>query len=186
MKTKAETNKGNPVANGEQEEGSIDKIRDILFGVQMRESEKKVSKIEESFSKEMDDMKMEMRRKLESLEQYIKNEIKALSERITSEQNSRMDSVKELSTELKNLTHSVDKKVTQINEHAAKSESALRDQILAQSKNLTDDSQQRHADLLSKLASESGEIRSDKADRSLIAQLFTEMAMRLTDESPEE
>jgi hypothetical protein len=58
-----------------------------------------------------------------------------------SEQNSRADAVKELSGELKDLSPNFDKKVTNINEQSAKSESDLRQQILTQSKNLSDEIQ---------------------------------------------
>lgn len=182
MKTKAETKKTAAIANGEQEDGSIDKIRDILFGVQMRESDRKMTKIEETLFKEIESLRDEMIKRSEALESFMKEEFKSLSERLSSEQMSREDSAKDLSEEIKFLTHNVEKKVSQINEHAAKSESGLREQLLAQSKNMMDDSQKRYAELTSKLEKESSEIRSDKADRAHIAQLFTEMALRLTDD----
>lgn len=165
-----------------QEDGNIDKIRDILFGSQSRDFERRFTRMEERVTKEMSDMRDETRKQLDALEEYIKGEVKSLTDRLVTEQNSRADAVKELAGELKDLSHNFDKKVTNINESAAKSESDLRQQILSQSKNLSDEIQKRHNDLLGSLERESTEIRDDKADRTALAELFTEMAMRLTND----
>ena len=165
-----------------QEDGNIDKIRDILFGSQSRDFERRFARMEERLSKEVSDMRDETRKRLDALEDFIKGEVKSLTERLMSEQNSRADAVKELSGELKDLSHNLDKKVTHINEQGAKSESDLRQQILSQSKNLSDEIQKRHNDVLGSLERESSEIREDKADRTALAELFTEMAMRLTND----
>ena len=175
---KAETKKNAP--SEVQEEGNIDKIRDILFGSQARDFERRFSRFEERLVSDMTDMRDENRQKLDALEEYIKNELKSLTERLTSEQNARADASKGLSGELKELSHNFDKKITQLNEQSAKNESDLRQQILNQSKNLSEEIQKRHNEALSKLDRESNEIRDDKADRVAIANIFTEMAMRLT------
>lgn len=165
-----------------QEDGNIDKIRDILFGSQARDFDRRFSRLEDRLIKDVAEMRDETRKKLDALEDYIKNEVKSLTERLVSEQNSRLDSARELSNELKELSHNFDRKVTNINEQHAKSESDLRQQILTQSKNLTEEIQKRHSDALSNLERESSEIREDKADRTAIANIFTEMAMRLTND----
>src|SRR4051812_25520471 len=126
------------------EEGNIDKIRDILFGVQMRESDRKFARIEERLVQEINEMREDSRRRLDSLEEYIKGEISSLADRLANEQNGRVDAVKGLTGELKELAHNLDKKTTQINEQTVKSESDLRQQILTQSKNLSDEIQKRH------------------------------------------
>lgn len=165
-----------------QEDGNIDKIRDILFGSQSRDFERRFNRMEERLSNDVAEMRDETRKRLDALEEYIKSEVKSLTERLAGEQNSRADAVKELSGELKDLSHNFDKKMTTLNEQTARSESDLRQQILTQSKNLTDEIQKRHNDLLASLQRESTEIRDDKADRHALAELFTEMAMRLTND----
>ncbi len=177
---KAETKKNAP--NEIAEDGNIDKIRDILFGSQSRDFERRFIKLEERIIKEMTDIRDDNRRKLDALEDFIKNEVKSLTDRLASEQNSRVDAVKELSSELKDLSHNFDRKVTNINEQAAKNESDLRQQMLTQSKNLSDEIQKRHNDMNNSLDRESSEIREDKADKTALAELFTEMALRLTND----
>jgi hypothetical protein len=177
---KAEIKKNPP--SEVQEEGNIDKIRDILFGSQARDFDRRFSKLEDRLVKEVAEMRDETRKKLDTLEDFIKSEVKSLTDRLVNEQNARIDSAQELAGGLKELSHNLDKKVTRINEQSAKSESDLRQQILTQSKNLSDEIQKRHNEAIEALERESSEIREDKADRIAVAKIFTEMAMRLTDD----
>ena len=162
------------------EDGNIDKIRDILFGSQSRDFERRFSRMEERMAGEVSDMREDIRKKLDTLEEYIKSEVKSLTERLSSEQNSRADAVKNLSDDLKDLSHNFDKKVTAINEQSAKSESEFRQQLMAQSKNLSEEIHKKHNDALNSLDREAGKIRDEKTDRTALAELLTEMAMRLT------
>lgn len=177
---KTETKKQN--ASELPEDGNIDKIRDILFGSQARDFDRRFSRLEERLVKEISEMRDENRKKLDTLEEYIKGEVKSLTDRLVSEQNSRVETVSVLSRDLKDLSHNLDKKVMQINEQAAKAESDLRQQMLSQSKSLTDEIQKRHNEAIASLERESSEIREDKADRTAIADIFNEMAMRLTND----
>jgi thymidylate synthase len=177
---KAESKKNAP--SEVQEEGNIDKIRDILFGSQARDFDRRFSRLEERLVKDMSEMRDETRKKLDALEDYIKSEVKSLTERLVSEQNARLDAAKDLSGDLKELSHNFDRKITQLNEQSAKNESDLRQQILTQSKNLSEDIQKRHNEALDRLDREASEIREDKADRTAIANIFNEMALRLTND----
>lgn len=55
----------------------------------------------------------------------------------------------------------------------------MRQQILNQSKSLSDEIQQKIADILAVLERENQELRTDKANRSTLSALFAEIAMRL-------
>lgn len=162
------------------EDGNIDKIRDILFGSQSRDLERRFSRMEERLASDISETRDDVRKKLDSLEDFIKSEVKSLTERLSTEQNSRADAVKNLSDDLKDLSHNFDKKVTTINEQTAKSESEFRQQLLTQTRNLSDEIHKKHNDSLASLDREAGQIRDEKTDRTALAELFTEMAMRLT------
>ncbi len=174
---KTEKKKDSPEA---PEDGNIDKIRDILFGSQSRDFERRFSRMEERLSNDISEMRDDVRKRLESLEEYIKSEVKSLTERLGGEQNSRADAVKSLSDDLKDLSHNFDKKVTNLNDQSAKSESEFRQQMLAQSRSLSDEIQKKHSESQTSLNREAEKIRDEKTDRTALAELFTEMAMRLT------
>ena len=71
-----------PVAVTAAESGSVDKIRDILFGSQMRDYDKRFARLEERLLKESAELREETRRRFDSLESYIRVEFGSLSDRI--------------------------------------------------------------------------------------------------------
>ena len=151
-KTKdAATNQPN-VSDVEAEEltggGSVDKIREILFGIQMRDYEKRFVRLEERLLKESSDLRDETKQRFDSLELYIKNEFEALGERLIAEQNTRADSLEQLSKGVKDTFRAVDKKTAQMDEQSAKNHRDLRQQMLDQSKTLSDDLRQKHSEIL--------------------------------------
>jgi hypothetical protein len=162
--------------------GNIDKIRDILFGIQMRDYEKRFVRLEERLLKESNDLRAESKQRFDSLELYIKHELEALGERVIAEQNTRSDSLEQLSQGVKDTFRAVDKKTAQMDEQSAKSQRELRQQMLDQSKSLGDDMRLKYSELLAALEREATELRTDKADRSALAALFTEVAMRLNND----
>jgi len=58
----------------------------------------------------------------------------------------------------------------------------LRQQLLDAQQKLGDDIQRQSQDNLARLASEASELRTEKVDRSALAAMLTELAMRLTSE----
>jgi DNA repair exonuclease SbcCD ATPase subunit len=162
--------------------GNIDKIRDILFGVQMRDYEKRFARLEERLMKESSDLRDETRKRFDSLEQYIKQEMEALVERVTAEQNTRSESFEQLSQGIKETTRAFEKRAAQMDEQTARGQRELRQQLLDQSKSLSDEIRQKHQEMLQTLEREATELRADKTDRAALAGLFTEVAMRLTND----
>ena len=159
--------------------GNLDKVRDILFGNQVREQEKRFARLEERLVKECTNLRDETRERLESLEMYIQKEVESLTARLKTEQAERDTAVQELAQEIKDITKSLEKKIAQLEEQSTQSQRDLRQQILDQSKSLSDVIRQKYEEASAALEREAQELRIDKTDRSTLASLFTEMAMRL-------
>jgi DNA anti-recombination protein RmuC len=162
--------------------GNLEKVKDLLFGAQMRDYEKRFNRLEDRITKESANLRDETRKRLDALESYIQKEVEALAEGLKTEQTERDESVKELTQELKDLVKSLEKKIAQLDEQTGQKQRELRQQILDQSKALGDDMQHKHEEVLSVLNQEAQELRVDKTDRATLAALFTEMAMRLSNQ----
>jgi hypothetical protein len=170
--------------------GNIDKIREILFGSQMRDYEKRFSRLEDRLLKECASLKDETRKRLETLEFFVQQEVESLTERIRVGQEAGIEAAREitreanheLSQELRNTVKSLDRRVSHLDEQSARNQREIRQQVLDQSKNLSDDIQQKYLEILSMLEQEAVELRTEKTDRATLAALFTEMAMRLNHE----
>lgn len=162
--------------------GNLDKIRDILFGSQMRVYEKRFNSIEERLLKEISNLRNEIRNRCDSIENYIKKEVELLSDRIKAEQDTRVESVKEISQELKDTGKSFEHRMSQMDDLLNKTSRDLRQQILDQSKNLSDEIRQKNEECLTLLEQRIQEFRADKVDRLTLSEFFTQMAMNLTDD----
>ena len=164
-----------PLAGG----ASIDKVRDILFGVQMREYDKRFARLEERLVKETADLKDDVRKRMAALEQFVKQEVDALGERLSAEHGERVDEARDLGQQLREASRAFEKKTAAMDDQSARAQRELRQQLLEQHQRLTEEIQQRHQELLQALSRDAAELRDEKADRAALASLFTEMAMRL-------
>ena len=161
---------------------SLDKVRDILFGGHMRDVERRFARLEERLLKETSDLKDDVRRRLDALELYAKNENDSLAGQIKAEHEDRIESDTRHARDAAETTRSIERRITTLDEQVAKGQRELRSQLLEQHQRLSDDIRHKMEDVLATLARETGELRTDKADRTAIASLLTEMAMRLTNQ----
>src|SRR6516165_11426379 len=84
-------------ANGELREGAnVEKIRDILFGNNMREYEKRFARLEERLTKSSEALREDLKKRFDSLETYVREEMESLGGRLKTEKSERTDSLKEL------------------------------------------------------------------------------------------
>ena len=164
------------------EASNIDKIRDILFGVQMRDYEKRFSRLEERLLKESSDLRDDTRKRFETLESFVKSEFEALASRLQTEQRTRDESNQNLSRELQAAGQTFERKLSELDEQTARGQRDLRQQLLDQSKNLSDEIRRKHDELAALLDREVAELGNAKTDRASLASLFTEVALRLNNE----
>lgn len=171
-------------AGGDKAGGqNLEKIRDILFGAQVDDFEKKFARLEDRLLKETAESRAETKKRFDSLESFIRKEVESLAERLRGEQEERMDAGKDLSRELRETAKALEKKLAGLDEQTTRSQRELRQQILDQSKALTEEIRTRIRESATALSKEIKELRAEKTDRTALAGLFTEAAMRLTNES---
>ena len=161
---------------------NLDKVRDILFGGPLRDVERRFTRLEERLTKDTSDLRAEMRQRLDALESYLKGEVESLAEAIRAERDGRGDAVAAIAGELRETGRGFERRAAALDEHMAKGQRELRQQMLDQYHRLSEDTRQKMEDVLATIARESQELRADKTDRRALAALLTEMAMRLTNE----
>src|SRR3954464_11499462 len=84
--------------------GNVDKIRDILFGTQMRDYESRFARLEETLIKETGEIRDTNRKKLEQLEGFVRREFEAVQSRIKTERDERTETAGQMAREMKDLT----------------------------------------------------------------------------------
>jgi hypothetical protein len=162
--------------------GNVDKIRDILFGTQMRDYESRFARLEETLAKETVEIREISRRQFEQLETYIRQEFETVQARLKTERDERTDSDSHQSRELKELSESLTRRIRDLDDRGTGVERDLRNNILQQARSLTEEIHARHEELASLLERRVHELRDGKTDRAALASLFTELALRLSDQ----
>lgn len=175
-------NTGAQARTPDADAASLDKVRDLLFGVHMRDNDRKFARLEERLAKETSDLREDMRKRLAAIEQVIRQEIESLSERLKAEQEERAKGDTDLARDLHEAARSLERRAGQLDDQMARGLRDLRQQLHDQHQAMSDDMRALADDFVARLTRESQELRGDKADRSALAALFTEMAMRLNDE----
>jgi len=158
-------------ATAESGSGNIDKIRDILFGSNMRDYEQRFARLEEALKKESADLRDTTRRHLESLEAFVHKELAALEARLNTERDERSSTAA-----------SIFKKIGEMESIETQSNREIRNDLLQQSKELADAIRSKGEELIALLERRSQELQHTKTDRAALAGLFNEVALRLTDQ----
>jgi hypothetical protein len=164
------------------EAGNVDKIREILFGGQMRAYDKRFARLEERLAKESSDLREENRKLFNSLETFVKSEFEALSNRLQFEQRSRDEAIQNVTRELHDSAKAVEAKLFQFDAETNNAQRDLRQQILEQSKNLSDEIRRKYEEVSALVDRELAAMDSDKTSRGSLSALFTEVALRLNND----
>src|ERR1700757_1911983 len=84
--------------NGQHPDGEavgVDKIRDLLFGNQMQDYDRRFSKLEERFHQRFKDIEADTARNLSAFESNAKKQIDSLANQLREEKDVRSDADKE-------------------------------------------------------------------------------------------
>jgi chromosome segregation ATPase len=162
--------------------GNLEKVRDLLFGAQMRDMENHFARLEERLQKDIAELKDETRGRFESLEVFLRKEIESLTDQLKTEQDVRQQAVQTLTQELTETVKAFNQRTNQAEEHIVKAQRELRQHILDQSRSLRDEFWDRYRELSEATEHNVQELRAEKTDRATPAVLLTELAMRLGNE----
>jgi len=170
-------------ADASGEPGSIDKIRDILFGQQVRDYDRRFGQLEERVRKEMADLRSESMHRLDALEGYVKRELATLLERLKGEKDERSEALKDASRELQAAAKGLEKRLHELDDRLAKKERSLREEMLEQSKTLQDQIRAQGQEGAAALGRAVAELRHLKTDRSALSAILAELAVRIGDDT---
>jgi hypothetical protein len=162
--------------------GNIDKIRDIIFGAHIQEYDRQFARLESRIAKETEDTKAEIARRVDTLENFIRNELQILGDRFAAEREERKTAVRSLSTQLTESAAAAECRTVQLQDQTAEANRAIRHQVLELSTNLSEQVRKKHQELLAVVEHRFQELRQSKTDRAALAGILGEMAMRINAE----
>jgi hypothetical protein len=158
---------------------SIDKVRDILFGGQMRAVEARLQGLEERIMGEQAAIRSDFTKQIADVDANAKREAQTLSESVAAERAKRAEDLKTLSAELKEILRSLEKRHMKLEELTGMADAEIRDHILQQSHATSAEIERLSQRITADLSREVASLRTDKADVSALVGVFTDMATRL-------
>ena len=159
--------------------GNIDKIRDILFGTNMRDYEKRFKRFEEHLAKARSALREELMQRIKAVEDMVVSETEQLTQKVKVDRQERYEVQQDLIHELKTLKNELNNRISQVDDQISKDIKQMRQQHHTKTQELTIQLRQQNESLMALIKQEVQQLQEEKVGRSDLASFFTEFALRL-------
>jgi hypothetical protein len=160
------------------ESGKVDRIRDILFGSQMRDYDGRFQRLDERLTREAMEARAEVQTRLEALENFFKGEVESMTNRFNTERSERGNAL-EIARNLADMVKALESKINSFGEQTGRELHDLREQLVEQSKALSTEITEKHDQMKAGLDREAEQIRGAMTGREALSEMFSEVALRL-------
>ena len=161
------------------EEGNLEKVRDILFGTQSREFEERCNLLEKRLLQESTDLKDQLTRSLEDIKTYVDKEVSRLTSQIQQEQAGRSNSLEDVGQVIKTLGSQLESRLSGLHDQTTTQHQMLEGQLTQQKAELTEHQKQALAEMQGRFQEAVKELKADKTDRAVLAEMLMDVALRL-------
>jgi DNA repair exonuclease SbcCD ATPase subunit len=171
-----------PTANGSlpaPDGVGVDKIRDLLFGNQMQDYDRRFAKLEERFLQRFKDIEAETSRNLSAFESNAKKQIESLASQLREEKDVRADGDKEIERSLREQNQTLEKRLRSVSDQLSQLERDTADRLTQEAHALREEIKRKNGDIQHAIEKMFAELSNVKTDRNLLAGLFVEVAKAL-------
>ncbi len=163
----------------ELDSGNLQEIRNILFGSQQREYERRFALIEEKFEKAQEYALDNLNKRFATLEHFVKQELMGFSVQMKKATEDQELAAATVNQSIQTMNAVLEKKVSDLDKVHSHAQSELRRHILEQSRELSDEIQVKFKEISVLVDEKIQDIYSEKTDRIELAHLLREVGDRL-------
>jgi uncharacterized phage infection (PIP) family protein YhgE len=163
---------------------SIEQVRDLLFGGQMRMVDQRIQSLDDRLAHETSAMRAEFDRQINDLDGSIKKELTRVSERLVAERTKRVEDLKALNAELRESLKVLEKRHQSLEEAAGLADAELRDHLVKQSATFSNDLARTSERISSELDRITTALQHEKLDSAVIVAGLTDLAGKLSGAAP--
>ncbi len=160
--------------------GNVDKIRDILFGGQMRDYDRRFETLHKQFERDLGRAQSEFDKRVTSFESYTKKELEKLTAKYLQEKKERVEASKQMERLLKEGLKDLEDKLSAMDEYVTTENADLRSEIHDSKKEIVADMKSLFEELTEFTRTGQEALNDVKIDRAELSSMLTEMAMRIT------
>lgn len=166
------------------EADNVDKIRDILFGNQMREVDKRFASLEKTLANDLAALRNDNAMQIDSLKSYIESEVEILGSKLAAEEKARIDNVDELDARLKQQIKQIDGKLSDLAKTLDKTARDINQKLLKQSQDFSKELSQQISDVRERMDQQREALGAGKVDKAVLAEVLSALALQVNaDES---
>ncbi|MGH9962738.1 MAG: hypothetical protein ACREBC_37420, partial [Pyrinomonadaceae bacterium] len=136
-----------PVSLSASEGVSVDKIRDLLFGSQMQDYDRRFTTLEERLLQKLNEIESETSRNLSGLEATMKKQIESVGNQFREEKDRRSDSEKEMQRGLRDAIQALEKRLGALSDQHSRLERDFADQTGQQAQSLREEITRKNEDM---------------------------------------
>jgi hypothetical protein len=133
---------------------SLDQVREILFGTHHRELARRLARTDAHLAAQTDDLRDEIRRRLEALENHVNKETEALTTALESQRASHAEGMQSIGREARDALGLLEQRVKKLEELTARTQRDFRQQLLDQANSFIDEVRKLRAELGATVARE--------------------------------
>jgi DNA mismatch repair ATPase MutS len=166
-----------PIPEALPETGNLDKVRDILFGQQSREMERRLERMDERLRADLHGLQRDGDERQGVLEAFVRQELQALKDRLASESEARLELAERTARAAEAERSELERKLSALQDRHAAAMAEAREALLEQGKRFTAELKALREQLQATLEREVSALKRDKLDRSLLARGLADVAL---------
>lgn len=182
MSKQTNTNQESVDGSGPELDDNVDKIRDILFGGQMRDYDKRFADLEKRLTTQVERLSSDLEARIERLGAYTKSELDKLADNLKAERKDRIADTKQGSEGLKQLAERNGSQLEEAEERFDAVTKDLRHALHDQNEDLSALLRATRDEVNTALGQETQALDDAKLGREDLAALLSEVALRLKDD----
>lgn len=155
---------------------NLGKIRDILFGAQVRDTETKLVQLEERIRRDNE----HTQRRLDEIEKLIHASVESLGERLKSLRSETSAALGGASNEARAAATGLRQAVGALDDRVERERKEIRQALDEAVERLRDDIRRRHDDALAALAQQGQRLQAGKVDRVALGELLADLSARVS------
>jgi len=164
--------------------GDLAKIRDILFGAEHRESERRFADLESRLEAQAVHAELEIQRRMEAFEEQIKEEVRTLGTEITTAQQVSADRLDKLANEVRTALDDLRRQIEELGTRTSAVERDLREELALQSASLSDSIRHSSEELGAALQQTARDLRSESVDWAGLGNMLGDLANQVSAKRP--
>ncbi len=164
----------------EADDADVGKIRDILFGAQMAEYEKRFKTLESTLERRVNAAVSDAAAQHQALQERLVSEVAKLTQTNEHEAGERAQAIAKLERSARETAARIDERIAELDEHLAKENAEIRHELFESHQQVLAETKSLLATLDDVVQTSNQDLQDRKADRTELAGLFESFAQTLT------